>query len=89
MAMRTSANRRRAALVALFCGLFATAVVVTGFAQITAGQETLRNTTESRDWQKYPAIVQLQTTTDIVAVGDVHGDYKNVSSNVFLACQST
>ncbi|MCU1339346.1 MAG: metallophosphoesterase [Bryobacterales bacterium] len=29
----------------------------------------------SRDWAKHPAIVQIDTTEDIFAVGDVHGDY--------------
>jgi hypothetical protein len=29
----------------------------------------------ARDWKQYPAIVQIDTNTDIFAVGDVHGDY--------------
>jgi len=29
----------------------------------------------ARDWAKYPAIVQIDTSDDIFAVGDVHGDY--------------
>ena len=28
-----------------------------------------------RDWAKYPAIVQIDTSEDIFAIGDVHGDY--------------
>ena len=28
-----------------------------------------------RDWSKYPAIVQIDTSEDIFAIGDVHGDY--------------
>ena len=29
----------------------------------------------TRDWTKYPAIVQIDTSEDIFAIGDVHGDY--------------
>jgi hypothetical protein len=29
-----------------------------------------------RDWARYPALVQRTTTAQIVALGDVHGDYK-------------
>jgi hypothetical protein len=29
----------------------------------------------ARDWTKYPAIVQIDTSEDIFAIGDVHGDY--------------
>jgi hypothetical protein len=29
----------------------------------------------ARDWEKHPAIVQIDTQEDIFAVGDVHGDY--------------
>jgi len=28
-----------------------------------------------RDWKKHPAIVQIDTSEDIFAIGDVHGDY--------------
>ena len=29
----------------------------------------------ARDWTKHPAIVQIDTSEDIFAIGDVHGDY--------------
>jgi hypothetical protein len=29
----------------------------------------------ARDWAKYPAIVQIDTSEDIFAIGDVHADY--------------
>ena len=29
----------------------------------------------ARDWEKYPAIAQIDTNEDIFAIGDVHGDY--------------
>jgi hypothetical protein len=28
-----------------------------------------------RDWKRFPAVVELDTTQDVYAVGDVHGDY--------------
>jgi len=28
-----------------------------------------------RDWERYPAIVERETSADIVAIGDVHGSY--------------
>lgn len=40
------------------------------FAQTTAAESKI-----SRDWAKYPAIVQVDTGEDIFAIGDVHGDY--------------
>lgn len=33
----------------------------------------------SRDWAKYPAIVQLDTTEDVFAIGDPHGDPKRLA----------
>jgi arylsulfatase A-like enzyme len=36
-------------------------------------------TTAARDWKTYPAIVQLQTTQDVYAMGDVHGDYETMT----------
>lgn len=32
----------------------------------------------ARNWRDAPAIVELDTTADIVAIGDVHGDYKRL-----------
>src|SRR5690349_2427045 len=29
----------------------------------------------SRDWSRFPAVVVLTTTEDVVALGDVHGGY--------------
>ena len=31
-----------------------------------------------RDWQKLPAVVQLDTSEDIFAIGDIHSDYDRV-----------
>jgi arylsulfatase A-like enzyme len=33
----------------------------------------------ARNWTTYPALLQLQTTQDIYAMGDVHGDYKTMA----------
>jgi hypothetical protein len=33
-----------------------------------------------RDWQRSPAVLQIDTTADIYAVGDVHGDYDRLAS---------
>ena len=32
----------------------------------------------NRDWAKYPAIVELETTSEIFAIGDIHGDYEGL-----------
>lgn len=41
-----------------------------------AGDAKLQHvTTPPRDWTKAPAIVQVETTEDIYALGDIHGDY--------------
>ncbi len=31
-----------------------------------------------REWNKYPAVVEIDTTHDVYAVGDVHGDYERL-----------
>jgi len=33
-----------------------------------------------RDWDKHPAILQAETTQDVFALGDVHGDYERLVS---------
>lgn len=35
-------------------------------------------TVVSRDWATFPVIAELQTTAKVVAVGDIHGDYKRL-----------
>lgn len=32
-----------------------------------------------RDWRTFPAIIEATTNADIIAVGDVHGDFKRLS----------
>src|SRR5262249_28142254 len=34
----------------------------------------------SRDWTKHPAIIQLDTTEDVFAIGDAHGDPQRLSA---------
>jgi len=43
-----------------------------GFLVVLAAGPALA---EGRDWDKHPAIVELETDHDIYALGDVHGDY--------------
>jgi hypothetical protein len=32
----------------------------------------------ARDWQQYPAVLEIDADTSIVAVGDIHGDYERL-----------
>ena len=32
----------------------------------------------ARDWKKYPAVIQLDTSEDIFAIGDAHSDYEHL-----------
>jgi len=34
----------------------------------------------SRDWTKYPAVVEVEAPGDIRAIGDGHGDYKRLGA---------
>jgi hypothetical protein len=58
----------RLALGALCCALALS--VCAGVADSAAA---------SRDWAKYPAIIQLDTTEDVFAIGDPHGDPKRLA----------
>jgi hypothetical protein len=40
--------------------------------------QTKARGTPVRDWKKHPAIVEVDTTHDIYAVGDAHGDYERL-----------
>jgi hypothetical protein len=37
------------------------------------------NPAGARDWKTYPAIVQLDTSADVFAVGDAHGDWQRLA----------
>jgi hypothetical protein len=37
--------------------------------------EQPRRAPAPRDWQKFPAVAEVDTAEDVYAVGDVHGDY--------------
>jgi Calcineurin-like phosphoesterase len=43
--------------------------------QVVGGQVVAKSASAGRDWQAHPAVVQLPATTDVYALGDVHGDY--------------
>jgi Calcineurin-like phosphoesterase len=34
---------------------------------------------ESRNWTRSPAVVEIDTTADIYAIGDIHGDYERLT----------
>lgn len=50
----------------------------TGPATTCLAKEPAAARAVTRDWKDAPAIVELKTTADIVAIGDVHGDYKRL-----------
>jgi calcineurin-like phosphoesterase family protein len=33
-----------------------------------------------RDWTRFPAVVEIDTTEDVFAIGDIHGDYVRLAS---------
>ena len=64
-------SRLIALSVALRAGIAVTALVWPGRPVVVAGP---RRPAWSRDWQQDPAIVTLTGTSEIDALGDVHGD---------------
>jgi hypothetical protein len=77
--MTTSSVRgplsRSAALGGLaLCGL-ATCLYSGALPERALGQNRTPASRAARDWQKDPAIVELNTSEDVYALGDVHGDY--------------
>jgi hypothetical protein len=46
-----------------------------GLVLLVSAANVFAETRVARDWEKHPAIVQIDTQEDIFAVGDVHGDY--------------
>ena len=32
-----------------------------------------------RDWSKFPAVVEIDTTEDVFAIGDIHADYERLA----------
>ena len=46
-----------------------------GFLAFADGQVVAKSASAGRNWQAHPAVVQLNTTADVYALGDVHGDY--------------
>jgi hypothetical protein len=47
-------------------------------AQATDTAAAASVATNSRNWSKYPAVVEVDSFEQIVAVGDVHGDYERL-----------
>src|SRR4051812_37126353 len=61
----------------------AVGLVLLGFVAALLGDPALvrkmpDQSAGGRDWQKYPAVVEVDTTHDIYAVGDPHGDYERL-----------
>lgn len=52
---------------------------------LTANPALAHETDDNRDWNKYPAIVELFTSEDVYALGDVHGDYDRCA-DLLVAC---
>ena len=63
-------------------GMHAAALMITGLIALAgttasaADKATIK--TPARDWSKAPAVVQADTTHDLYALGDIHGDYKRL-----------
>src|SRR5262245_9658041 len=56
------------------------------FCQVTHS-DPLRREGQLRNWNSDPAIVELDTTQDLFALGDVHGDHKRLA-NLLVACRA-
>ena len=52
---------------------------------LTANPALAHESDENRDWNTYPAIVELTTSEDVYALGDVHGDYDRCA-DLLVAC---
>jgi formylglycine-generating enzyme required for sulfatase activity len=67
--------------------MFCRHVLVTSFflVALTANPALAHESDEKRDWNKYPAIVELSTSEDVYALGDVHGDYDRCA-DLLVAC---
>jgi hypothetical protein len=52
---------------------------------LTANPALAHESDENRDWNTFPAIVQLTTSEDVYALGDVHGDYDRCA-DLLVAC---
>jgi formylglycine-generating enzyme required for sulfatase activity len=52
---------------------------------LTANPALAHESDEKRDWNTYPAIVELTTSEDVYALGDVHGDYDRCA-DLLVAC---
>jgi formylglycine-generating enzyme required for sulfatase activity len=67
--------------------MFCRHLLVTSFfvVALTANPALAHESDENRDWNKYPAIVELATSEDVYALGDVHGDYDRCA-DLLVAC---
>jgi len=67
--------------------MFCRHVLVTSFfvVALTANPALAHESDENRDWNTYPALIELTTSEDVYALGDVHGDYDRCA-DLLVAC---
>jgi formylglycine-generating enzyme required for sulfatase activity len=62
------------------------ALIVASFVvALTPNPALAHESDEKRDWNKFPAIIELTTSEDVYALGDVHGDYDRCA-DLLVAC---
>jgi hypothetical protein len=64
----------------------ATALGFLGAGDPALGQVVASTLRPAREWERFPAIAEVDTTADIFALGDVHGDYDRLI-NLLVAGQ--
>ena len=57
---------------------FRCAFIAMTFATIAVIPDRAAASPAGRDWEKNPTIVEMDTTEDVFAIGDVHGDYERL-----------
>ena len=65
--------------------LLAVAVCAAAFENSASAQAVLHKSKTTRDWAKYPAVVEMAGAEDLYAVGDVHGDYDRLVTLLLAA----
>jgi len=77
-------NNRLGPGIHLRCGVLCALGLALVFAPAARSDEPVKGA-PARDWKKYPAIAELETTQDIYVLGDVHGDYDRLISLLLSA----
>jgi Calcineurin-like phosphoesterase len=62
--------------------LWILSLIFLGSPYLSCQSEAQNNATQTqlitRDWSKYPAIVEVETKSEIYVIGDIHGDYEGL-----------